>query len=263
MRNIRLLHDLLLLYIVFELGQIFMEPLSKEPNYISFARIFSIIPINYQKLYPVFYIATILSLFFCILFENKLTRFLVAFQFTTLISLQFSFGSISHMAHVWIWSSIILFLSISVDRVSRELILDTISASLFASYFNSGCWKVRNILSSSDFTYQTFKDISLETIGQSVAGGHSIERPMLKLLIENYDVYPFIFSLVILFQATCFLPIIFKKLRATFLVCALMFHFGAGALLGHWYFHTCLMCLYLLYFTHEDKQKIPLELSRN
>ncbi len=256
-KDILLLHDLLLLYIVVNLGHFFMEPVVGVPTYVSIARIFNLIQVDYRILYPSFFLITFSVVLLGILHPTPWLRFLTAFCFFILIFLRYSFGGISQVSHIWIWSSFLFTLLEFFQLIKFRVVMNCLYAVFFSSYFNAGIWKVRTLLSLKEINWESLKNSSLEVIGTSVQQGIEMEKPLLKLLLLNYQIFPYLFLVLIIFQVLTILPVAYPILRRSFVVAALLFHVSSGSLLGHWYTDTILMCLFLLFVNSlEDRLQI-------
>ena len=93
----------------------------------------------------------LLALFFClfcVLIPHKYLKILCSVFVLLFISIEYSYGKVSHSRHVWMLSSVLMcFLSSdqTLKSKSNYLTLRLMQALILSHYFMSGLWKMRSL----------------------------------------------------------------------------------------------------------------------
>jgi len=238
-----------------------------DPNFISFSYWMNFLEINYHFLYlSMFLLTFFLSLVGVIVKTNPLVRTLISFFVLVTVSMNYSFGSISHPNHMWMWSSIIvIFVKGDKSLEKNEMPFNFLFATIFSSYFISGLWKLKVIAQYSEgiSSYFSFAGkMGLEAISYSKGEGNGANDWLMSLVSEHLYVIYFGFLGLILFQLSAFLPIIYSKLKGYYVIGGISFHIVAGVTTGNWYSQNVTVLIFLLLYLELMKYEKSILISQ-
>jgi hypothetical protein len=167
---------------------------------------------------------------------SNFKTFLVFALYSTYIYLPFYVsGRIGHSQLTLIYSLLLLsFLSHDRPLCSKRnlSVLKIIQFSILSGYFSAGLWKVRTIISIG--TLDSFESLPMQQIAYARAEGNSV--PLFLMSIASAPAFPrFLawgFVIVLLFQLTSFVGVIWPKFLRYFGFLALCFHVSTGLTMG-------------------------------
>ena len=194
-----------------------------------------------------FLLAGILSilLFFLILYKPlKLFLAMYAGLFIGIVFFNFSvLGKTYHSVHILMWASILLIFFESNSKLSSKnnfLMIRLVQTYILSTYFCSGLWKFRNLFQIEN--WQKFIRLPTEHFANSVATGSEPNFIIMQFVHESYfSTFLFLgFLFVLVFQISCFLPVLYSKFFYIYGFLALFFHLTAGFIFGHWFIEAIL-----------------------
>lgn len=183
--------------------------------------------------------------------ERKEVRFLACFSALAFFSLTNSFGKVNHDGHTWMAASILIcFLDANQNLfVQRNLfVVRLIQYFMLSTYFTSGVWKVRSLLADEASFFDFLQDSAANSFGYAVGQGWKPEGWVLSFISEYPEVLGYGLLAVIMFQISCFLPVIRPKLLLWFGCMGLMFHVANAITLGIIFRSTMIGCAFFLIF---------------
>lgn len=242
-------HYVLLTYIIYNsIQDLLSKSYFNNSDFIWFAKFFSNMELSLWSIF-VLCLSTLAMSIYCLFNSNRWVRILSSVLFITMLSFLFSFGKIPHSKHAWIFSSIFMCfidVKLSLNSSFNKLIIRLMQTTLLTHYLSSGIWKLRK-LEHLNFDY--LQIAALDNISYGIAEGNSVPLVVIDIMTKAPYLITIGFICVLLFQLSCFLPIILRKYYAVYGVFAICFHFTTGLSLGIYFSFTVLSCLFLLVFT--------------
>lgn len=246
---------LVCLFTVMSTGWHFISKPIVSPEYLYFHTVLNWISsfTGHSFIYLTSYLLSFLFAILNILRSSRLLRVIFFLLFLLFISLKYSFGTISHPVHIWIYSTFIMcfiFEERNIDYFINKRLIMSVRVIFFSIYLNAGLWKVRGLMKSmSDLSLiNALRESSQEAIGVSIAHGRYMNESLYSVVQLNENLVIFGFVSVILFQLSCIIPILLDKFVTLYLVGVIIFHTFTGIALGHWYLQTVYMALFLLWY---------------
>ena len=211
------------------------------PDYIFFAK-----PLKFFLKVEIHDLIFLCSLFFVlcsILKPYRLLRILTAVFILIFFSIIYSYGKIYHSSHAFILSSVLVCFfdeNKNLNFKRNFFTLRLVQGILLCSYFMSGLWKLRFMI-SSNFTF-SFNELIMNYISYTLVSQDL--HPILKfLLYEEPWLLSFAYFCVLVFQLTSLVPIIFDRWFRVYGVLAILFHLSTGLVLGIYFYQTVLAVL--------------------
>lgn len=240
---------LLLFALFFTYGKTFTSHISKHPEYNDIARILNFLPIDHNYIYPTFFLLSMVTFILTAINPTPGLRRLSFISLLFLYDMKYSFGVRHHSGLISIYFAGWLCLPNKVLLNSKNTI-KALCAILFSIYFNAGIWKLKTLVSHHE--EGSFFDLLARLAEPPLVYNWNIHPLSHFLFGHSYllsrSILIFGMFFVLLFQLTTFLPIVFHRLRKTYLILCICFHFSLGTLTGTWFLNQIIACLWIWIF---------------
>lgn len=235
-------------FLVFLEGHFFVNQPYIVPNFVLFSSPLKFFPMG-VGLNFFFFVGTLALLLASTFFEKKWIRFLSAVFFLILISLKFSLGKINHSHHIWFWvMPIFACFDSRKTKVWNQRIVQILQTVYLSFLFSAGLWKLRSL------DFRSIGASPLEHFSYAILEGNGPPPEMqMYFLTETPWVLILGFYIVLLFQLTCILPVIFDLPMKLWGFGAIVFHTLTGVFLGIW-FKPFVMFVMLFFLAWDDKE---------
>lgn len=198
-------------------------------------------------LYPAVFIFTTLFLGWSILFHNRLLRVFVAFLVLLIFFMRYSFGIVLHGTHTWIISCIwMCFISEkkSISSTHNLTVIRLIQATILSHYFFAGLWKFLKLFKVS--SWEMYHSHLLDQIAYSFLTVSNGPKLTIIQRLSDLPIFPAGFLLIVVFQLSSLLPVLFNKGFIFYGLAVVGFHIVTGIALGIWFSSTILSVLFFL-----------------
>ena len=189
----------------------------------------------FDFLIPLICLLAIASLLTAIFIYSRIHRAIACLLTLVFFSVDFSYGKVSHLHHIWIISSVV-FILLNSDKLlsdrSNIWKVRLIQSLALCPYLFSGLWKLR---------VANFENISSgikDQLAYSIAEGAG--PPLSSFFISNFNFLILGFIAVIIFQISAIYPIFTFKHQNIWAILAVWFHISTGIALGIWFTSTIL-----------------------